>query len=299
MKRKPTLYELFGLSTFATAEQVQAAYEREMQALEAQRAALTPEAFKERDQLLRLAGSTLRNPGLRASYDAELEAAERAARAAAATSALVSREQVRADALGLRADALSLRADAMLARAELEATTGRKPPAAAAMLAGANHFVRAIGLLVLIGAGAFGFARCALNEPAERRALMETRAAEQVALQEYFLTHGVRPSSMADLERMEADRQRRANEARQAEQERRRLEEEQRSWEDDARRTGERVGMDLQVAEADATRRAERLRALKAREEQLQLQLHFASSEADRRRLEQQLKQLREPQGPQ
>lgn len=297
MKPKPTLYELFGLSPSATADEVQAAYRREMQALEVQGTSLTPEALRERQQLLRLAASTLRNPGLRASYDAELEAAERAARAAAAaTSGLVAREQVRAEALGLRADALSLRADAMLARADLEAGIGAKPPAAAAMLAGANHLVRAIGLLVLIGAGAFGIARCTLHEPAERRALMETRAAEQVALQEYFQTHGVRPASMADLERLEADRQRRANELRQAEQERRRLEEEQRRWEDDARRTGERVGRNLQFAEADATRRAESMRALKAREEQLQLQLHFASNEVDRRKLELQLKQLRERQ---
>ena len=291
MQSKSTLYELLRVAPWASAADVQAAYRREMEALEAQRANLTPQEFAERAQVLRVAFSTLGNAALRADYDAKLRSAEREARAAAITPAPDPREQVRAEALGLRADALSLRADAMLARAELQGTMGRS---AAGLLAGASTVVRAIGLLVVIGIAAFGFTRCTLAGSAEQRAVAEKRAAEQVALQDYFQTYGVRPANMAELELMEAERRRRENETRQAEQEQRRKADEQRRWEEESRRIGARVSQDMPRADEEARRHAARVRELKFEEEQLKLELQVASGEAERKRLELRIKQLRQ-----
>jgi len=292
MQSKSTLYELLGVSPLASAADVQAAYRRELDALEAQRGEMTPQAIVERAQVLRVAFSTLGNAALRAAYDAELQSAERAARAAAGMMpSMVSREQVRAEALGLRADALSLRADAMLARAELEGTTSRR---AAGLLAGASTVLRALGLLVVIGIAAFGFTRCTVAGSAQQRAVAEVRAAEQVALQDYYQTYGVRPANMAELELMEAERRRRENDARQAEQERRQQTEQQRRWEEESRRIGERVSQDLQRADEEARRLAARVRMLKEEEEQLKLELQLARDEAERRRLELRIKQLRQ-----
>ena len=66
MKSKSTLYELLGVSSSADAVELQGAYRRALAALEGRRAELTPEEFREREQVLRVAHSTLRNPSLRA-----------------------------------------------------------------------------------------------------------------------------------------------------------------------------------------------------------------------------------------
>lgn len=294
MKPRSTLYELLGVSASASELELQVAYRRALEALEAGRAALGPEAFAEREQVLRVAYSTLRNASLRADYDAELAAAERAARAAAFTRKGVTPDSARADALGLRADALSLRADAILARAEIESTLARRPSALAALLSGANGMARVIGLLVMIGLTTFGLTRCAAGNSEVNRAAMEARAAEQIRLQEYAQTYGVRPANIAELEQLEAERQSRETAARQAEQERRRREEEKRRWEEDVRRVGESVRSNLQHAEEEARRKAAYARELKFREEQLLLDLQQARTEIERQRLELQIRQLRE-----
>lgn len=291
---KQTLYELLGVPAMATMSELRDAYRREMSAVEALRTQLTPEAFRERQQLLRVANDTLCDPVMRASYDAKLEAAARADRAAWSSNALVAREGARADAMGLRADALSLRADAMLARADAGAFGNRGPSVASTVLSVSQFVVRAIGLLFLVGVFAFGVTRCMVGTSVDQRAAIEARAAEQVALQEYFQTHGVRPANMAELELMEAERRRKENEARQADQERRRQEDQYRRWEEESRRIGERATQARIMADQEERRRAERNLELKFREEELQLELQMARSDVERRRLELQIRQLRE-----
>lgn len=301
MKGKPTLYELLRVPPSAAAPEVQAAYRLEMGALEARRATMNPQDFSDRVQILRVAYSTLIDPVSRAGYDAELAAAAAKRTLAAGAEAPATSIEVRADALGLRADALSLRADAMLARAGLEATLARQQPSlAGGLLSGAKYVVRAIGLLVVIGALTFGVTRCGLNSSTQQRSVLEARAAEQAALQEYFQAHGVRPANMAELELMEATRRRAENETRQADQERRRREDEQRRFEEESRRRSDEVGRELRQAEDEARRQAElereREQELKFRDEQLKLEAELAPNEAERRRLELQRQQLRQRQ---
>ena len=297
---KLTLYKILGLARTASDTDIHDAFERAMAALEEKREKLTPHEFKEHLQLLKLAHDTLADPMQRLRYDAELDAKDRA-RAAAAGSPLARREQVRADALGLRADALSLRADAMLARADLDAFGAREPSVAASALNATKLVMRAIGLLVLIGTLAFGITRCSTADSMNKRAEIEARAAEQIRIEEYARTYGVRPANITELELLETERRRKENETRQAEQERRVREEQERRWEQDVRQLGERVERDRRVAEQDrkfaeqqARRQAERALELKFREEELQLDLQNARDERERARIELQIRQLRE-----
>ena len=271
-----------------------------MSELESRRADMTHQDFVERQQLLSVAKDTLSDPNLRARYDAELEAKARS-RAMAAGSPLARGEQIRADALGLRADALSLRADAMLARADLDGSGIREPSVAAGVVSATKLVVRAIGMLTVIAVLAFGITRCTAVGSEQKRAELEARAAEEIRLNEYARTYGVKPANIAELELLEAERRRKETEARQAEQEKRQRDEEQRRWEQDLRRVGEQVSRDrraaeqeMSMAEQQARRRAERDLELKFREEELQLELQHARSPEIRARLELQIKQLRE-----
>jgi len=294
MRARSTLYEVLGVTATASETELQVAYRRAMGALEAQRPELTPEEFAEREQVLRVAHSTLRNSSLRADYDAGLAAAERAARVASIPRQAATQEGARADALGLRADALSLRADALLARAELDVALARQPSWTDALVTGVGGISRVIGLLAVVGISTFGLTRCIAGDPSAHRAAVEACAAEQLRLQEYALTYGVRPANIAELETMEAERQRNETQARQAEQERKRREEEKRRWEEEVRRVGQSVQENLERAEREARRKAEQDRELKFREEQLQLEVQQAGTEAERQRLELRLRQLRE-----
>ncbi|MFL6691961.1 MAG: DnaJ domain-containing protein [Ramlibacter sp.] len=309
-KARPTLYELLGVAQGASVPEIQAAYRHEMNTLEAQRGTLQPVEFNDRSQLLRVAYSTLSDAVSRTGYDAKLETAARSTPAGAAARALaitpetaagVASAGVRAEALSMRADALSLRADAMLMRAGVGLPAERHPAMAAAgdVLHGAKRVVRAIGLLFVVGMVAFGIARCASSGSAQKRIDFERKAAEQTALQEYYQTYGVRPANMAELELMQAARQRTANEQRQADQNRRAQDQAERRFEEESHRRGREVSEELRRADEAARLQAQRDRELKFRADQLKLESELARSEADRRRLElqrqQTLEQLKQP----
>jgi D-hexose-6-phosphate mutarotase len=171
--------------------------------------------------------------------------------------------------------------------------------AAGDVLHGAKRVVRALGLLVVVGMTAFGIARCGTGTSTQNRVELERKAAEQTALQEYYQTYGVRPANMAELELMQAARQRTANEQRQTEQNRRAQEQAERHFEEESHRRGREVSEELRRADEAARRQAEQDRELKFRAEQLKLESELARSEADRRRLElqrrQTLEQLKQP----
>jgi len=315
MKGKPSLYEVLGVAPGAVVAEIHAAFRRQMNALEAQRAALAPAAFDERAQLLRLACNTLVDPVSRGAYDARLQAAAGAAPAAVAARSLALsadgtaspaavRAEVQADALSLRADALSLRADAMLARAgaglprEELATEKRLARGA---LAGLSHLSRAIGLLFIIGVVTFMVARCSFSGSEGRSNALNANAAERAALQEYYQTYGVRPASMAELELLQAERRRKENEERQAQQDRRRADEErrrqedaQRRFEEDAKRRGREVSEDLRRAEEQQRFQALREEETRLREEQTRLAREQVQRERERLRIESEQRQWRD-----
>lgn len=324
MKARPTLYELLGLAQTASTPEIDAAFRRESNALEAQRAAMDPREFNDRVQLLRVARSTLADPVSRTGYDAKLEAMARSAPPAAAaraqSQALALRDEpagdptataaaaeLRADALSLRADALSLRADALMARAGMDMPMER-PAAGGALvlgktlaegaLTGASRLTRALGLLVVIGIVTFLLARCAFSGSDNTAAQM--KAMEKVRLQEYYQTHGVRPANLAELELLEAERRRAENEERLAEQDRRRQEQAQQQqerqeqrFEEEARQRGQEVSAELRRAEEQQRYEQLREEQIKLQEEQTRLARERVQAEREQMRQEAQQQQWR------
>ena len=299
MRTKATLYEMLGVQDSAGLAELQSAYRRELSLLESMRGSMSPQEFSDKAQLLRVAMNTLVDPVSRLGYDAKLAASRRTAADPVATRSLATRAAdaaavgTRADALSLRADALALRADAMLVRAGLDAPQAHGGSTAlivaSAAMTALKRFVRALGLLVLVGIAAYGIARLAMGDPS-RRAAVESKAREQTAIQEYYQTHGVRPANMAELELLEAERRRRENQARQADQNREKQERDARRFEEESRQRGREVSEQLRMADEQARRDAERA----LWQEQMKQQERRLREEAEQRRIEREKQQWRE-----
>ena len=297
-----TLYEVLGVAQAAGLAELRAAFRREVGALEAARSGMSPQSFNDRLQLLRVAMSTLVDPASRLGYDTKLAASGRAdlptePMGLALVPLAPQPEAVtnaRADALSLRADALSLRADAMLLRAGLDGPAAGAAEVARTVASGTvsalKYFVRAVGLLVLMGVVAFSLTRCMGGDPSARSATLESKANEKAALQEYYQTHGVRPANMAELELLEAERRRRENQGRSEAQDREKAERDARRFDDDARQRAREVSENLRRTEEQARRdaQAEQMR------KQYEAQAERATQEAEQRRIERQQNQWRE-----
>jgi hypothetical protein len=272
--------------------------------LELARISMTPQKFDDKTQLLRVALSTLMDSAARLSYDAKLNSSERqspgalqpqrAPAPAVARAPLQTPSQAQADALALRAEALALRADAMMIRAGIHQP---EVGAAGAGVAGAAGVVQAvasgsmtalkrvasaIGLLVIVGGGFFVATRLFRSDAPVRRSAMEVKASEQVVLQEYYQTHGVRPASMAELELLQADQRRRDNESRLVSQDRDKQEREARQFEEESRRRADQVAENLRRAEESAKAEAERQRYEDLRKKEIERQ----QAEVEQRRID-------------
>jgi curved DNA-binding protein CbpA len=294
---KQTLYEILGVSPDASTAALQSAYRERVGALEAARAGVNPQEYKDQAQLLRLALSTLTDPVTRIGYDAKLSAASGTTAAATvapglpalpalpalrmngATANPATNADARADALSLRADALALRADAMLVRAGVEPPDrqgGMAGPLASGAITWLRRLASALGLLVMVFIGAFVFTRCTAGDPSARRATQESKAAEKAALQDYYQTHGVRPANMAELELLETERRRRSNQDKQQDLGRDKQERQEREFEQDARRRAEEVSRQLRYdedrARSEAQREADRERHEKLMKEEREQQ---------------------------
>lgn len=125
MTQKKTLYELLQLQPDAQDADIQAAYDRLMQAPPSASPGATHEDRQLHERVLRVAYSTLMNPQSRAAYDAELAArrlpahglslvpVEPAAGLAPPTALRTDAMLLRAEAIALRANALELKASAL------------------------------------------------------------------------------------------------------------------------------------------------------------------------------------------
>lgn len=297
MGSKPTLYELLGVSQHADVSEIQAAYQRKVGVLESARGGMTSQAFDDQSQLLRVALSTLSDAAARFGYDAKLNARVRqpqGALVAQAVPAPVASAQAHADALALRADALALRADAMMIRAGIHLPDGGAPGMVEKVASGSvtalKRVVSAIGLLVIVGVGFFIATRFFQGDASVRRSAMEVKASEQVVLQEYYQTHGVRPANMAELELLQADQRRRDNEAKLVGQDREKQEREARQFEEESRRRADQVAENLRRAEEAAKSEAERQRYEDLRKKELERQ----QAEAEQRRIDREKAQWQE-----
>lgn len=300
MGHKPTLYELLGVSRQAGVPEIQAAYQNAVRLLDSRCGELDFQAFNEAGQLLRVALDTLTDPIARHLYDAKIwaQSPERSPTSLVQASPAPEGDgqakvaSARADALALRADALALRADAMMIRSGVDAQAMGAGGAAQVLATGAatvlRRFVSIVGLLAIVGIGFFLLARQGQGRAPEPMAQRQSKAQEQVILQEYYQAHGVRPSSLAEMELLEAERRRRGNEDKLGKQDRDKQEREAKQFEEESRKIAERATTELRQAEESARREAERQVERERIEAQRKVETERQKAEAEQRRLERQ-----------
>jgi curved DNA-binding protein CbpA len=307
MSRKKTLYEILSVAPTADGAAIAAAYQSRREALEALRG--TPEGASVNTDLtvLKLAWSTLSDPGQRAAYDAKLlleSQGDPLARPGGKELVLVPKEDrplpadaqaLKAEVLALRADALALRADAIAARSGIAVTGhspfGAPPSATERLTSSASTLARRI----LIGLGTFMVISIIIQlvffSSARRSDDMMRRASDKAVLQEINQTHGIQAATRAEAERMEAELRREENERRRLEQEKQKAEEdrkrsaeEEKQWVRDAT---ERVRQSEEAARWAAQQEAQRLEAELARRQEAERQ----RAEAERWRIEREKQQ--------
>lgn len=289
MNRKKTLYEILAVPPDASADAIAAAFRARMAELDARPPADSADTEIAR-KVLRVALTTLSDPGSRAAYDAKLRLqAEGEPPSPAAALALVPLPEatpphdphaLQAEVLSLRADALALRADALAARAR----AGAPPLGLEPLRKGLSGTVRA----VLIALGTLMAASLVFQVlmGGSRRGATPDAAAEKVMLQEFYQTHGVRAASRAEAELLEAELRRKENEARRAEQETQRAEEERRRAQDEERRWLERAGEQVRQSEENARLAGEREAQQIEYEQARRREAEQRQAEAERWRIE-------------
>lgn len=280
MKAKKTLYQVLDIPANASGPEIQTAYLRQMQTLQSEESRLSHEDFSFRLTLLNLALETLSDPVSRRAYDETLMSRMAPSRSPHALALhedadILSR---RADALAFRADALALRADAMSIRAD--AAPFRADDGTQSLLSRIFSLLKSPLKKVFVALGTLAaimmLAQTALlffsAKQVEKAASTQARAEEQVQIQEYYQTHGVRPANATEARLLEMENRRRETETRVAEREKQRVEEEARRFQEESRRLGERVSADLRHAEEmarreEAQKKAEREEEVRRKEE--------------------------------
>jgi hypothetical protein len=270
MSKKPTLYEILGIPRNADIATIAHASQAQLDVLAQGTSGLDAAQLATRQQMIRIAVSTLKDPSSRLTYDARLAQEDSlsnpetathtfsSATAASITDALVLRPttsaapghdsaHLRAEALSLKAEALSLKADAMILQASAGANSlvASRPgthSAAAGWLEGiaAGRMWRVLIFMLILLVIAMSFSRCAVHGPAQREA-SESKAGERAALQEYFQTYGVRPANMAEMELLQAERKRKDNEQRSQMQDLNKTKTDEQKFEEESRRRAEEV----------------------------------------------------------
>lgn len=290
MTRKKTLYEILAVPPDADADAIAAAFRARMAELDARPAGESADTEIAR-KVLRVALTTLSDPGSRAAYDAKLRLqAQGDQPAPAAALALVPLPEaavphdphaLQAEVLSLRADALALRADALAARAR----AGAPPIGLEPLRKGLSGTVRAV-LIALGTLMAASLVFQLMMGGFRRGSTPDGSAAEKVMLQEFYQTHGVRAASRAEAELLEAELRRKENEARRAEQETQRTEEERRRAQDEERRWLERAGEQVRQSEENARLAGEREAQQIEYEQARRREAEQRQAEAERWRIE-------------
>ncbi len=270
---KKSLYEILELPRSASYADVQAAYQRLLQTLEAQQATLDHSDYNLKLRVLKVAYSTLSAPSSRDAYDASLAAApnpaatqELSLQPMNTTDAALRAEvmALRAETMALRVDALGLKADVVSRSAGYRSSAMDTAGMASDIMRPASNMLRsvlfAMGVVVAIAIAVKLFFMFFASGTAADAQVQQRLMQEKVYLQEYAQTHGVRPATMAEAAQLDAERQRKQaleTQARQTVDQQRAAEEKERKFEEDARKRSAQVSAELELAEERARRTRE------------------------------------------
>ncbi len=284
--KKKTFYEILAVSSTATDEEIQANYQSLTFTLRSQKKLFTPDEYEFKLKIIDLAFRTLLNPSSRNAYDAELAACLVAAGGSTPPAGLVlqpdaSAISLKAEAIALRAEAISLRVDALAMKSDVAAfsapsiheTSGQT--AVFGLMPNLKKFAMFLGALLAGWMVVQVLSLLVFNRHSNLNDEAAAKANEKVIIQEYYQTHGVRASSKAEVQQLEAETRRKEAEERRierenikAELEKTKAEEDARRFEEESRRRGEQVSAELRYSENQAQEQVRREDAEKKREQE-------------------------------
>ncbi len=292
MAVKKTLYEILEVAPTASYAEIAEAHQRIRAVLDSQQAALGREDFDLKMRLVQVAYSTLSSPSSRDGYDAQLSLQAEPPKSTAILTVIPQAQSdaaaLRADALLLRAEALSLRADAMGLKAELASgglvqTEPAPDPIVPPLLrSSARTALLTLGTIAALAMIIKLLLMYTLGQSDNGLSAASLKNDRKVREQEYFQTHGVRPTNLEEAELQDAANRKADEEKRKIEQAKREAEQAQERFVEDSRRKGEQVTAELQYAEE----RARMAREQEAREKENEASRMRAEADQERQRRE-------------
>ncbi|MFA6179710.1 MAG: DnaJ domain-containing protein [Candidatus Methylopumilus sp.] len=227
ISRKKTLYEILEVSAQATHSEINAAYQRLTQRLQAGVPGLSREDADLKQKLINLAYDTLSINSSRTAYDAKLG---------------MTREPVKA---------------ASPFQVEVAIASDRKSPLKIILTIIAG--LVAMGMVIQIAFMLLAYRHTErMVDGSDTAMSAAAQAEEKVRLQEYYQEHGVRAGSKEEADLLDAEERRIAGEQRRKDYEKQEQDRKYRQFVEESRREGERVSADLRRAEERARYEEER-----------------------------------------
>lgn len=305
-RKNRTMYEILGVLPDASDSEIQTAYQRLTQKLQAERNAANGDTIDFKLKVITVAFNTLAVRRTRDAYDARLASLNAPACTTDQFSLVplaqgVNASSLKADAMSLKAEAMSLKAEAVSLRADviaLQIDTGIETPAsgvrkfANALATPAKRALAVVGTLIAIGMVLQMLFLLLANREA-------AKTEEKLALQEYYQRTGVRVGSRAELEAVEqvnrqeaAEKQRRETARRIQEEQQRAAEREYERFVQESQQVGDRVTAELRREEERARYEEEkRNRQLAWQQEQEKRY----KEQAERQRIQDEMNRWRRP----
>lgn len=213
MGNKKTLYEVLNVPPDASFEKIQAEYKDARQRMESGASGLSAPDASEQLKVVNMAYQVLRDTMSRAAYDAKLRQQESLSQPS--TLALVPMAvdtqalTMKMEAAVMKADAAALMAQAAMVNASALSLHYASTPQGLGAQASSSFFKTfRFGFTVLGAVVAIGMVTMVLSgrRGSGGETVMDQKMQEKIMLQEYFQMHGVRPSSKAEMDQMEAQR---------------------------------------------------------------------------------------------
>lgn len=213
MGNKKTLYEVLNVTPDASFEQIQAEYKSLTQNLESAASGLSVQDAAGQLKLLNMAFQVLRDTMSRAAYDAKLN--QQTSLALVPKTVDTEALTMKMEAATMKADAANLLAQAAMVNANALSLHYAATPHGLGAQASSSFFktfrfgftvlgaIVAVSMVVMVVSGRRG------SGPA-----MDVKAQEKAMLQEYYQTYGVRPSSKAEMDLLDAQRRKEESERR-------------------------------------------------------------------------------------
>ena len=259
-----TAYEILAIRPNATQEEIRENYNTLIVSLKAQKSLFNPADYELRLDSINQAYDVLATIGSKAEYDGQLAARTHLVKRTPSPSVVTDPASLalRAEAISLRAEAISLRADALSIHSQVGAGNGAGHHSAGGQgLAGgplpmfkklAMLFGVAVAVWMVIQVASLLFS----TRRMEVDAGVAASAREKVIIQEYYQTHGVRPSSAIEAELLEVQNRKKETEVRNVERDKSRQAENERRFEIEARRRADEASAEIRNSENQARERA-------------------------------------------